>query len=112
MSLFRFILPLLLLAAVRVVAYGTADDEFKRISELKDQLAEQKSLSLFFQLLNGLKADDFVPGSINCSLDIIASQIDINSVVEYFSPENDDKRPEDAKNRLEEAIFKVLRELT
>ena len=93
-------------------AYGTSDDEFKRISDLRDELEEKQSLSYFFQLLNGLKADDYVPGSIHCSLDIIASQADINTIIYYFTDANEHDRPTEEKKRVEHAVFHVFRELT
>ena len=93
-------------------AYGLPDDEYKRISELQDELMEEGSLSYFFQLLNGLKADDYVPGSINCSLDIIASQADIIQLISYFGAQNASNRPTESKRRIEEAIFIVYRFVT
>ena len=95
-----------------VQSYGTSDEEFKRISDLRDELEEKQSLSYFFQLLNGLKADDYVPGSINCSLDIIASQVDINTIIYYFAETNDSNRPDEDKKRAEAATFLIFRELT
>jgi len=52
-----------------------------------------------------------VPGTINCSLDIIASQIDINTIIKHFV-DDEASRPTDGKKRVEHSTFTVLRELT
>ena len=59
-----------------------------------------------------MKSEDYVPGSIDCSLDIIASNSDIITVTQYFSNENEVNRPIEEKERLEEAVFTAMRELT
>ena len=59
-----------------------------------------------------MKSEDYVPGSIDCSLDIIASNSDIISISQYFSSENEINRPTEEKLRLEEAVFTALREST
>ena len=100
-----------LLVVVMVHGFGQTDDEFKRISELSEELEEQQSLSYFFQLLNGLKSDDYVPGSINCSLDIVAAHADIMTIVRHFSDENEENRSDQTKQRREENFFLIYREL-
>ena len=62
--------------------------------------------------MNGMKADDYVPGSIRCSLDIIASHADVLKIIDYFSDENEETRPNDSYKRFMEAFFIIYRELT
>jgi len=50
------------------------DSDFKRLLGQGDSTSDTSDyVKDFFQLLNGLKADDYVPGSINCGLDVIAT---------------------------------------
>jgi hypothetical protein len=63
----------------------------------------------FFQLLNGLKSDDYVPGSINCGLDTIATQQDFVDLNFYFSAANEVNRPRDLKTRREDSVFTILK---
>ena len=84
--------------------------EFKRLKA--SGYSETDALAYFFQLLNGMKSEDYVPGSINCSLDIIAANNDIITVTQYFSHDNEMNRPVETKERTEEAVFTAMRELT
>ena len=59
-----------------------------------------------------MKSEDYVPGSIDCSLDIIATNNDIIKVTQYFSQENEVNRPKVEKERLEDAVFKTMRDMT
>ena len=59
-----------------------------------------------------MKSEDYVPGSMDCSLDIIATNNDILTVTQYFSAENEVNRPTVEKERMEEAVFTAMRELT
>jgi len=49
---------------------------------------------------------------MDCSLDIIATNNDILTVTQYFSAENEVNRPTVEKERMEEAVFTAMRELT
>lgn len=51
--------------------------------------------------MNGLKSDDYVPGSINCGLDALASNNDILDLYDYFSDANEPNRPQEKKERIE-----------
>ena len=70
---------------------------------------ETDQIEYFFQFMNGLRSDDYVPGSITCGLDVIASNKDFNDMLLYFSDENSFNRPQELKQRREEASFTVLR---
>ena len=64
-------------------------------------------IDYIFQLLNGLKSDDYVPGSLQCSLDIIESNDDFIDLYNYFSPQNAENRPTDQKELIEENTFRT-----
>ena len=108
------ILYCLLIISNLVSAKTENNHEFKRLKQYTADGADGynfDSLEVFFQLLNGLKADDYVPGSINCSLDVIASNQNFKNIYQYFSFENDRFRPRNLKLRREDATFTVWREL-
>lgn len=62
--------------------------------------------------MNGLKSDDYVPGSIDCGLNALATNNDILDLYAYFSDANESNRPKEKKARIEEATFTVLKSLT
>jgi len=53
-----------------------------------------------------------VPGSIKCSLDIIAAHADFLTIMRYFGDDNEENRPLEKKKRREQAFFVIYRELT
>ena len=59
-----------------MVTSSSALEDSHHFKRLKATNGTPDSLDFFFQLLNGLKADDFVPGSVDCSLDILATNTD------------------------------------
>ena len=50
-----------------------------------------------------------MPGSIDCSLDTIASQTDLKSLFDYFADANEQNRPKNRKKRLEQSVFTSIR---
>ena len=67
----KILIAILFCLCVTSRAFEEDSHQFKRLKETNGT-----PIDFGFQLLNGLKADDFVPGSIDCSLDIIATNTD------------------------------------
>ena len=73
------------------------------------------TLDYIFQLLNGLRSDDYVDGTIACGILSAKVQRDVYALVYYFSKENLPNRPDIETNpRLyyEHAFFNVTGEVT
>ena len=79
---------------------------------LGQTLASTDNFTRFFDLLNGLKADDYVPGSFACAENVEATYIDYTNIQTYFSSDNEANRPTDTKERNEEAFFKTIESVT
>ena len=76
----------------------------------QDQTSEEQSpyiADYFFQLVNGLKADDYVPGAIQCTVDFMGTERDFKSLIYYFSKENEIYRPTDLRSSYESAFFNI-----
>lgn len=76
------------------------------------QDSQQTVWTSFFDLLNGLKADDYVPGTFSCAENVQATYVDYTSVQTYFSADNESNRPTDAKERTQEAVFTMIKSFT
>ena len=57
--------------------------------------------------MNGLRADDYVPGAIQCTIDMMGGERDIKETIYYFSDENEIYRPTDLRSWWEAAFFNV-----
>ena len=84
---FVFCLSFAIRGAFAKSEHNIKHGEFKRL-KAHHGYSESDALDYFFQLLNGMKSEDYIPGSIDCSLDIIATNNDIITVIQYFSIEN------------------------
>ena len=49
-----------------------------------------------------------MPGSIECTLDIIATNDDFLAIFDYFSDKNDANRPTDKQEKKEQAAWTIL----
>ena len=52
------------------------------------------TLDYIFQLLNGLRSDDYVEGTISCGILSAKVQRDVYALIYYFSEENKSDRPD------------------
>ena len=73
------------------------------------------TLDYIFQLLNGLRSDDYVEGTIACGILAAKTQRDVYALWYYFSKENWLYRPDIdlfKRQHYEEAFFNVTGEVT
>ena len=73
------------------------------------------TLDYIFQLLNGLRSDDYVEGTISCGILSANVQRDVYALIYYFSEENKPNRPDKETQPwyfYEHAFFNVTGEVT
>ena len=73
------------------------------------------TLDYLFQLLNGMRSDDYIDGSINCGILAAKCERDVYSLYYYFSKENEVNRPvkeTNPRDYYEHAFFNVTGEVT